>query len=344
MMRRHLVRWFVLGAVLAVASTVRPGSARQRTPDVPYVPTPYEVVEEMLRMAKVTADDVVYDLGCGDGRIVITAAQKYGARGVGVDIDPRRIQESQANAAKAGVTDRVRFIEGDLFQVDIREATVVTLYLLPDVNLRLRPKLLRELRPGTRIVSHDYDMGDWEPDAVVKVPGPTYQHTLYYWVVPASVEGTWRWTLRTASGEQALTAHIRQQFQKVGGDVLQGDGSRFPITEGRVQGDRVSFQAVLDLGGTRVPVRFEGRVDGDTVQGRAQVLEGPMAGAQDWTARRVGTPGTTRTLRGRWGLDTGRVGGLYIECRRSEGSAGPVPRLTSGRQVAIFKVAFARVL
>ncbi len=289
MTRRRFVRWFVLGAVLAVTGSIPWGVAQQRAPDVPYVPTPYEVVEEMLRMAKVTADDVVYDLGCGDGRIVITAAQKYGARGVGVDIDPRRIQESQANAAKAGVTDRVRFIEGDLFQVDIREATVVTLYLLPDVNLRLRPKLLRELRPGARIVSHDYDMGDWEPDDVVKVPGPTYQHTLYYWVVPASVEGTWQWSLRTGAGEGTFTAHIRQQFQKISGEVLQSGGRRAAITEGRLRGDQVSFQAVLDLGGTRVPVQFEGRVTEDRIQGQARVLEGPAAGAQDWTARRVGT-------------------------------------------------------
>lgn len=285
---RRFVRWFVLGAVLTTASMIPAGSAQQRAPDVPYVPTPYEVVEEMLRMAQVTADDVVYDLGCGDGRIVITAAQKYGARGVGVDIDPRRVQESQANAAKAGVTDRVRFIEGDLFQVDIREATVVTLYLLPDVNLRLRPKLLRELRPGTRIVSHDYDMGDWEPDDVVKVPGTTYQHALYYWVVPAAVEGTWRWSLRTAAGEQVFTAHIRQQFQKISGEVLQSGGPRAAITEGRLRGDQVSFQAVLNLGGTQVPVRFEGRVTEDRIQGQARVLEGPAAGTQDWTARRVG--------------------------------------------------------
>jgi len=289
MMGQRFARWLIVGTALAIVGTIPWGSAQQRAPDVPYVPTPYEVVEEMLKMARVTPEDVVYDLGCGDGRIVITAAQKYGARGVGVDIDPRRIQESRANAEKAGVTDRVRFIEGDLFQVDIREATVVTLYLLPDVNLRLRPKLLRELRPGTRIVSHDYDMGDWEPDDVVKVPGPTYQHTLYYWVVPASVEGTWRWSLRTTGGEGTFTAHIRQQFQKISGEVLQSGGSRAAITEGRVRGDRVSFQAVLNLGSTQVPVRFEGQVAGDLIRGQAHVLAGPAAGPQDWTARRVGS-------------------------------------------------------
>ena len=148
--------------------------------DVPYVPTPEVVVERMLRTAKVGEGDVVYDLGCGDGRIVITAAQKYGARGVGYDIDPQRISESNANAAKAGVTDRVKFSVQDLFTADFKEATVVTLYLLPEVNLRLRPKLLAELKPGTRIVSHAFDMGDWKPDKTAEIDG----RMIYFWVVP----------------------------------------------------------------------------------------------------------------------------------------------------------------
>jgi ribosomal protein L11 methylase PrmA len=128
---------------------------------------------------------VVYDLGCGDGRIVITAALKYGARGVGVDIDPERIKESNENARKAGVADRVKFLQQDLFETNFSEATVVTLYLLPDVNLKLRPKLLSELRPGTRIVSHAFDMGDWKPEKVMKVVGLDRERTIYYWVVPA---------------------------------------------------------------------------------------------------------------------------------------------------------------
>jgi ribosomal protein L11 methylase PrmA len=134
----------------------------------------------MLRMASVTEGDLVYDLGCGDGRIVITAAKEFGARGVGVDIDPRRIEESNANARKAGVTDRVRFIEGDLFRVDLSKATVLTLYLLPSVNLQLRPKLQRELKPGTRIVSHNYDMGDWKPLRQLQID----DHKVYLWVIP----------------------------------------------------------------------------------------------------------------------------------------------------------------
>jgi ubiquinone/menaquinone biosynthesis C-methylase UbiE len=148
--------------------------------DVPFVPTPEAVVDEMLQLAKVGPRDVVYDLGSGDGRIVIAAAQKHGARSVGIDIDPQRIEEAQENARKAGVADRVEFRQGDLFKADISEATVVTLYLLSSVNLQLRPKLLAELKPGTRVVSHAFQMGDWKPVETRKV-GAT---TVYYWVVP----------------------------------------------------------------------------------------------------------------------------------------------------------------
>ena len=147
----------------------------QREPDVIYVPTPQEVVDEMLALAKVTKNDVIYDLGSGDGRIPITAAQKFGTRGIGIDINPERIQEANANAQKAGVTDRVKF------QSDISEATVVTLYLLPELNVKLRPELFRQLKPGTRVVSHDFDMGDWKPDQVVKTEEGS---TIYYWVIP----------------------------------------------------------------------------------------------------------------------------------------------------------------
>jgi tRNA G37 N-methylase Trm5 len=151
--------------------------------DVPYVPTPDNVVAKMLELAKVNRNDVVYDLGSGDGRIVITAARKYGSRGVGYDIDPQRITEADENARAAGVTDRVRFVQGDLFQADLSEATVVTLYLLPDINLKLRPKLLKELKPGTRIVSHNYGLGDWDPIRTETVDSATGDHLVFYWVV-----------------------------------------------------------------------------------------------------------------------------------------------------------------
>jgi precorrin-6B methylase 2 len=150
----------------------------------PFFPTPMPVVAEMLRVANVNANDVLYDLGSGDGRIVITAAQHFGARGVGIEIDPQLIRDANDNALKAGVADRVRFLRGDIFEADIREATIVTLYLLPDVNMMLRPKLLRELRPGTRVVSHNYDMGDWRPEKTITVTLSDGSHTIYYWVVP----------------------------------------------------------------------------------------------------------------------------------------------------------------
>lgn len=176
--------------------------------DVPYVPTPNKVVEEMLKLANVKEDDILYDLGSGDGRIVITAAQRLGTRGIGVEIDPQRIQEANKNAQKAGVDDHVQFLQQDLLQTDISKATVVTLYLLPEINLKLRPQMLNQLKPGTRIVSHDYDMGDWKPQRVVVVQGPQKgeetlyrdetcytrllsapqrEHTLYYWVVPNDI-------------------------------------------------------------------------------------------------------------------------------------------------------------
>jgi hypothetical protein len=165
------------------APPAAPAPARKDL-DVPYVPTPEKVVAEMLAMAGVGKKDVLYDLGSGDGRIVITAAQRFGTRGVGIDIDPDRIKEANQRAREAGVTKRVRFIKGDIFDADIRDATVVTLYLLPAVNMKLRPKLLRELRPGTRVVSHNYDMGDWKPEKVSRMRLPSGEHTVYYWVVP----------------------------------------------------------------------------------------------------------------------------------------------------------------
>lgn len=153
-----------------------------REPDIFYVPTPAEVVDTMLKVAGVGEDDVVYDLGSGDGRIVIAAARDYGARGVGIDIDPERIAEARENAEQANVSDRVTFIEGDMFEVDLSEATVVALYLLTELNLRLRPKLLSELDPGDRVVSHAFAMGDWEPEQILDVDG----RKVYYWVVPES--------------------------------------------------------------------------------------------------------------------------------------------------------------
>lgn len=168
--------------LLAVLALALGGFAQEpeRTPDVPYVPTPPEVVEQMLKMANVTKDDYVIDMGCGDGRIVIMAAEKFGARGMGIDINPERISEARENAKKAGVTDRVEFKQADLFKTDISKATVVTMYLLSSVNLRIRDKLLTELKPGTRLVSHAFDMGEWKPERTAEVG----YRRVYFWTVP----------------------------------------------------------------------------------------------------------------------------------------------------------------
>ena len=173
-------KWLCAAALAIVLGSAFVYAHQQKTKDVPYVPTPQVVVDKMLEVAAVTKNDVVYDLGSGDGRIVITAAKKYGVRGVGVDIDPERVKEANANAVQAGVADRVKFMEQDLFKTDLKEASVVTLYLLPEVNLRLRPKLWQELKPGTRVVSHAFDMGDWKPEQTLQVEG----RTIYYWVIP----------------------------------------------------------------------------------------------------------------------------------------------------------------
>jgi ribosomal protein L11 methylase PrmA len=172
-----LMTTLVASAPLAWAQTPE---APTRRPDVIYVPTPEEVVEAMLQVANVTKNDIVYDLGCGDGRIPVTAAKKYGARGVGIDIDPQRIKEANENVVKNNVSDRVKIVQGDLFEQNLSEATVVTLYLLPSLNVKLMPKLMKELKPGTRIVSHAFDMGDWKPEKEMDVNG----RKVYYWTIP----------------------------------------------------------------------------------------------------------------------------------------------------------------
>lgn len=185
MMRRCTT--LALALIVAGFTQSAPSAQAQgglRAPDVIFVPTPQAVVDAMLKMANVTKNDVVYDLGCGDGRIVITAAKQFGARGVGIDIDPQRIKESNENAAAAGVTDRVRFSTADIFadSTNLSEATVVTLYLLPSLNVKLIPKLMRELKPGTRIVSNSFDMGEWEAEKTMEVDG----RTIYFWTIPKS--------------------------------------------------------------------------------------------------------------------------------------------------------------
>lgn len=188
-LRKKLISYPVAAALSVIALTAQTGTPR-REPDVPYVPTTEAAVQAMLKLGEVKQTDVVYDLGCGDGRIVIAAAKNPGARGVGIDINPVRIGEAKENARKAGVEKLVRFEENDLFEADIHEATVVTLFLLPHINLKLRPKLLHDLKPGTRIVSNTFDMGDWKPEKEFIVPDTEVDsflsHKLFLWIVPPS--------------------------------------------------------------------------------------------------------------------------------------------------------------
>jgi precorrin-6B methylase 2 len=180
----NLNRRELLAGVFAFSATAfaQQASAPKRSPDVPYVPTPQPVVEAMLKLGEVKKGDILYDLGSGDGRIPITAAKLYGVRATGIDINPERIAEAEANAKSEKVTDRVKFLNQDLFEANISDATVVTLYLLPSINLKLRPKLWKDLKPGTRIVSHSFDMGDWQPEKRIEVDG----RYLYLWRVPSS--------------------------------------------------------------------------------------------------------------------------------------------------------------
>ncbi|MFP4072136.1 MAG: SAM-dependent methyltransferase [Desulfovibrionales bacterium] len=247
---------FLLLAVMGTAGAVKT--------DVPYVPTPENVVDTMIEMADVQESDLVYDLGCGDGRIVITAARERGARGIGIDIDPQRIEESLVNAEQAGVNDRVEFAVQDLFETDFSDATVVMLYLLPAVNLELRPKLLSDLRPGSRVVSHDFDMGEWEADEHANVD---WSSDVFYWVVPANVSGIWR----LEDGEQEYELEMEQEFQKVTGALTESYRTS-PLRDVVVNGDRIEF--VLD--GPAGEVNYRGRVDGDRIQGEDR----------EWTAVR----------------------------------------------------------
>jgi precorrin-6B methylase 2 len=243
--------------------------------EVPYVPTPPSVVARMLDLAGVREGDVVIDLGSGDGRIAIAAAAR-GARALGVDIDPERIREGNANAAKAGVTELVSFREQDLFDTPIAEATVLTLYLLDGINLRLRPRILAELRPGTRVVSHAFHMGGWRPDRHEKVEG----RDVYLWIVPAPVEGRWQ----VSHGERRLAVELTQQFQEIRGTAMI-DGRAVPLKDAHLRGDQIQFTVETGAAG---PLAFHGRVAGDVIEGApARGRSGDKSGsAESWRASR----------------------------------------------------------
>ncbi|MBN1141491.1 MAG: class I SAM-dependent methyltransferase [Deltaproteobacteria bacterium] len=266
-------------------------------PDVHYVPTPKEVVDDMLAMAKVRPGDILYDLGCGDGRIVITAARRWGIKGVGIEIDPKLVRESRRNAAKAKVADRVAFFEQDLFQTDFSDATVIALYLLPELNLRLRPKFFEELRPGSRVVSHSWDMGEWQADeARLSTPywlewfpdESTKRSQLFMWVIPANVSGIWKW--REEDADAAWELRITQCFQQAQG-VLIGPGGERPARV-VIAGDRIRITARgPDDKGSLV---FEGKAAGDHLEGTASFGSRPGSEIRPWKAAR--RPGTMKAI------------------------------------------------
>jgi precorrin-6B methylase 2 len=271
---RLLKSWFALSTLIfAAAALAQPAQkpfepqVGQEGKDVVWVPTSQALVDKMLSIAKVTASDYLMDLGSGDGRTVITAA-KLGARATGVEYNPNMVELSKRNAEKAGVTGRANFMKADLFETDFGQATVITMFLLPDINLKLRPKIL-DLKPGTRIVSNTFTMGEWKDDetAIVdEASGCSYYCTAHLWIVPAKVEGTWQ----MPQGELVL----KQNFQMLTG-TLKTEGNTTPIANGHMRGDQISF--------TVAGVQYTGRVNGNSIDG------GVKSGSPgSWSATRGG--------------------------------------------------------
>jgi len=266
-MPHRIARRSLLLVAVAAVTLAAPRGASAQELDVPYVPTPTEVVSTMLELTEPTPRDSLYDLGSGDGRIVITAAERYGTPGIGVELDSGRVATARQNARESGVQDMVRFIRGDLFDVDVSNASVVTLYLLPSVNRRLRPKLLRQLEPGSRVVSHDFDMGAWQADSIVRVPEENGgRATVYFWKIPAHVAGTW--VVTRPDGSEARI-RIDQKYQELRISLPEGSTD---VGGAALDGATISF--VL---GTAT---YTGTVTGDGIQGTTD-------GGGSWSARRV---------------------------------------------------------
>lgn len=287
---RHAMRMLKGMAGVALLAFL-PAHAAGDQPSVPYVPTPQAVVDRMLGMANVTAADYLIDLGSGDGRIVVTAAKKYGTRGFGVDLNPVRIDEANENARKNRVTDKVAFYQRNLFETDLSQATVITMYLLPRVNLQLRPKLL-DLKPGTRLVSHDFDMGDWKPDehvrmdATDKFSGAGGDSDIYLWIVPAKVAGTWRTQLTAGGKPQSYDIQLEQKYQSVGGTV-RVNGRPTQIQTAMLRGAALSFAFTAEVNGAPVKHRFSGRVDGGRIAGEAMLSGDRLVSRVEWIAERT---------------------------------------------------------
>lgn len=264
---------FCLASVACAQTGFQPYIGQQGK-DVVWVPTPDAVVERMLVMAQTRPEDYVIDLGAGDGKIAIAAAKKFGARSLGIEYNPKMVDFAQANAKAAGVIGRAQIVQGDIFATDFTRATVLTLYLLPVLNMKLRPQILA-MRPGTRVVAHAFDMEDWEPDEVSDLDG---RH-VFFWVVPARVSGRWALELSGSGGTENLSLNLDQRFQKLIGVVYLGSVIA-GLREARLNGFRIAF-AYVD--GTGVRRDFAGSVTGDSMQGSFRT-DGGAEGR--WTATR----------------------------------------------------------
>jgi hypothetical protein len=286
----HAAR-LVLAAFL-LASAVAAAQGEPERTGGPYVPTPQVVVDQMLRVANVGANDYVIDLGSGDGVIVLTAAQRYQARGMGVDIDPELVKLANAEAARLGIADRAKFQVTDVFKADLSRASVVTLYLLPGMMIDLRPKIFNELKPGTRVVSHDYHFDDWRPDDSVTFDAPekvkingTPRATVYLWLIPARIGG--RWTVQVEGGE-TYDVTWRQNYQSVEA-IARSAGGTLKLQDAVLRGEKLQF--ALTSRGTRQ--LYTGRVTNDAMQGTVDLGRGKTA---RWTAVRAASRARTASV------------------------------------------------
>ena len=274
---------------LCVLLATRAVMAQQHA-DVPYVQTPSNVVEAMLDIGRINADDFLIDLGSGDGRIVIAAAKQHGARGMGIELDPGLVSNANREAGRQGVNARATFVAANIFNADFSTATILTMYLLPKVNLELRPRILAQLRPGTRVVSHDFDMGRWKPDArrEVAVPNKSYGppvSQVYLWYVPADASGKWQWRMQVAGAVRTYEAVFRQTFQELNADAAV-DGSAAAAASAQLRGDTISVTFVHKIDGRDYTHEFSGQLRGDRIVGRATLTGGAQA-TLDWQATRI---------------------------------------------------------
>jgi SAM-dependent methyltransferase len=279
--RRHALVMLGLGALAPLLGRTQQNAG-------PYVPTPRTIVDEMLKLADVRAGDFLVDLGCGDGRIVITAAQRFGARGFGVDIDPQLVRLANESAAKAGVADRVRFLQRDLFHTGLEQATVLTLYLMPDIVTRLVPKILTEMKAGARIVSHDYPLVPWKSDRhiefhvdeKVNISGTT-RTILFLYTVPARINGEWLLELPEALARKPIRLTVDQQAARVTGQAMI-DSTITQLEKLTVHGENVSF-TIPRLPPRAASARFTGKANGDLIEGTVSVA----GNLEPWRATRT---------------------------------------------------------